>query len=70
MTESVFATRAEADKLFTTLQAARWSLWMCCGGRAALEAANKQWGLALAEDEIDYLVNAFNGLQRNPTTSR
>ena len=37
------------------------------GGRAALEKANTEWGLALADDEIDYLVNAFNGLKRNPT---
>ncbi len=37
------------------------------GGRAALEAANTRFGLALADDEIDYLVNAFNGLKRNPT---
>ncbi|WP_298187627.1 phosphoribosylformylglycinamidine synthase [uncultured Pseudomonas sp.] len=36
------------------------------GGRAALEQANVDLGLALAEDEIDYLVNAFVGLGRNP----
>jgi phosphoribosylformylglycinamidine synthase len=36
------------------------------GGRAALEKANTDLGLALAEDEIDYLVDAFNGLKRNP----
>jgi len=36
-------------------------------GRAALEAANKDFGLALSGDEIDYLVNAFQGLKRNPT---
>ncbi|TVT81266.1 phosphoribosylformylglycinamidine synthase [Pseudomonas sp. H3(2019)] len=36
------------------------------GGRAALETANVELGLALAEDEIDYLVNAFIGLKRNP----
>ncbi|WP_448124302.1 phosphoribosylformylglycinamidine synthase [Pseudomonas veronii] len=36
------------------------------GGRAALAKANTELGLALAEDEIDYLVNAFNGLKRNP----
>ncbi|MCU1750782.1 phosphoribosylformylglycinamidine synthase [Pseudomonas sp. 6D_7.1_Bac1] len=36
------------------------------GGRAALEKANVELGLALAEDEIDYLVNAFVGLKRNP----
>ena len=36
------------------------------GGRAALEQANVELGLALAEDEIDYLVSSFNGLGRNP----
>ena len=36
------------------------------GGRAALEKANVELGLALAEDEIDYLVTAFTGLKRNP----
>ncbi|MDP3977463.1 MAG: phosphoribosylformylglycinamidine synthase [Pseudomonas sp.] len=36
------------------------------GGRAALEQANVELGLALAEDEIDYLVSSFNDLQRNP----
>ena len=36
------------------------------GGRAALVDANKALGLALAEDEIDYLVDAFLSLERNP----
>ncbi|PCJ32925.1 MAG: phosphoribosylformylglycinamidine synthase [Gammaproteobacteria bacterium] len=36
------------------------------GGRAALEHANTSMGLALAEDEIDYLVDNFTGLGRNP----
>ncbi|GIZ11172.1 phosphoribosylformylglycinamidine synthase [Pseudomonas sp. NCCP-436] len=36
------------------------------GGRAALEQANQDLGLALAEDEIDYLVKAFSELGRNP----
>jgi phosphoribosylformylglycinamidine synthase len=36
------------------------------GGRAALEKANVELGLALAEDEIDYLVTSFEGLGRNP----
>ncbi|MEX8193498.1 phosphoribosylformylglycinamidine synthase [Comamonas guangdongensis] len=68
MTESVFATRAEAEKLFTTLAAQPMEFVdVLGGGRAALETANKQWGLALADDEIEYLVNAFNGLKRNPT---
>ncbi|RJG10257.1 phosphoribosylformylglycinamidine synthase [Pseudomonas cavernicola] len=36
------------------------------GGRAALEQANVELGLALAEDEIDYLVTSFTSLGRNP----
>jgi len=36
------------------------------GGRAALEKANVELGLALADDEIDYLVTSFEGLGRNP----
>ncbi len=36
------------------------------GGRAALEQANQSLGLALAEDEIDYLVTSFTELGRNP----
>jgi phosphoribosylformylglycinamidine synthase len=68
MTESVVASRAEAERLFTELQAEPMAFVdVLQGGRAALEAANKAWGLALADDEIDYLVSAFQGLQRNPT---
>jgi len=68
MTESALPGRDEAQALFTALQAAPMEhVDVIKGGRAALEAANKAWGLALADDEIDYLVNAFNGLKRNPT---
>ncbi|WP_042422854.1 phosphoribosylformylglycinamidine synthase [Comamonas granuli] len=68
MTESVMASRAEAEQLFTELDAQPMEFVdVLQGGRAALEAANRQWGLALADDEIDYLVNAFQGLARNPT---
>ena len=35
-------------------------------GKAALHAANKSMGLALAEDEIDYLYQRFTELGRNP----
>jgi phosphoribosylformylglycinamidine synthase len=37
------------------------------GGRAALVAANTSLGLALSDDEIDYLVAAFAELKRDPT---
>lgn len=36
-------------------------------GRDALAKANESLGLALAEDEIDYLLLSFEDLQRNPT---
>ncbi len=68
MTESVMLDRAQAAGLFTELQAAPMEhVDVLAGGRAALEAANSKFGLALADDEIDYLVTAFNGLKRNPT---
>ena len=37
------------------------------GGRQALEQANIELGLALADDEIDYLLDNFLALKRNPT---
>ncbi|HEX9813261.1 MAG TPA: phosphoribosylformylglycinamidine synthase, partial [Burkholderiales bacterium] len=37
------------------------------GGRGALEAADREFGLALAPDEIDYLAQTFTRLGRNPT---
>ena len=36
-------------------------------GRAALVDANTAYGLALSDDEVDYLADAFRGLGRNPT---
>jgi phosphoribosylformylglycinamidine synthase len=37
------------------------------GGRTALVLANTQMGLALSDDEIDYLLTSFTALARNPT---
>jgi len=37
------------------------------GGREALVSADRELGLALAPDEIDYLVQTFTRLDRNPT---
>ncbi|MBV7459756.1 MULTISPECIES: phosphoribosylformylglycinamidine synthase [unclassified Acidovorax] len=68
MTESVVADRSAAAALFTELQPAPMEhVDVLAGGRVALEAANTRFGLALADDEIDYLVTAFTGLARNPT---
>ncbi|MCL2160399.1 MAG: phosphoribosylformylglycinamidine synthase [Betaproteobacteria bacterium] len=68
MTESVLATFAEAAALFhhhaprplATVDVIR-------SGRTALEAANVELGLALSEDEVDYLVENFTRVGRNPT---
>ncbi|GAB3628724.1 phosphoribosylformylglycinamidine synthase [Pandoraea terrae] len=68
MTETVVANRKDAEALFTELQVKPLqTVDVIAGGRAALEAANRDWGMALADDEIDYLVDAFVGLKRNPT---
>ncbi|MDG4551180.1 MAG: phosphoribosylformylglycinamidine synthase [Candidatus Contendobacter sp.] len=37
------------------------------GGREALATANRELGLALSEDEMDYLLASFTRLERNPT---
>jgi len=40
---------------------------LASGGRAALEQANGELGLALSDDEIDYLYENFERLGRDPT---
>jgi phosphoribosylformylglycinamidine synthase len=68
MTESVMFERVAARGLFTEIEPAPMQyIDVLAGGRSALEKANTQFGLALAEDEIDYLVEAFKGLGRNPS---
>lgn len=68
MTESVLADLQAASALFSEVPAAPMEhVDVLVGGRSALESANKRFGLALADDEMDYLVHAFQGLQRNPT---
>jgi phosphoribosylformylglycinamidine synthase len=68
MTESVVPSRADAHRLFTELEPQPMEhVNVLAGGRAALEAANMRFGLALADDEIDYLVENFRKLGRNPT---
>lgn len=67
MTQLVLARMEEAGALFSHAQPKPLSVVdVLGGGRAALEAANLQLGLALAEDEIDYLVKSFTDLGRNP----
>lgn len=67
MMETVITDIAQADALFAQQQPKSFNeVDILKGGRQALEQANTQLGLALAEDEIDYLVENFTALGRNP----
>ncbi|WP_137885038.1 phosphoribosylformylglycinamidine synthase [Pseudomonas sp. 2FE] len=67
MTQLVLGNLEQAAGLFSHAQPKPLTLVdVLGGGRAALEQANVELGLALAEDEIDYLVTSFTGLGRNP----
>jgi phosphoribosylformylglycinamidine synthase len=68
MTESVVFERDAARHLFDERPAEPLAHVDVLGhGRTALEDANKAFGLALSDDEIDYLVKAFTELKRNPS---
>lgn len=67
MMETVYDDLADAEKLFVQQQPQPLqSVDILTQGRAALEQANQKLGLALADDEIDYLLAAFEKLGRNP----
>ncbi|OYW24298.1 MAG: hypothetical protein B7Z49_03200, partial [Hydrogenophilales bacterium 12-63-5] len=68
MTETVLASLDDAQVLFQHVPPrALATVDVMAGGRAALEAANRSLGLALSDDELDYLVDNFTRLARNPT---
>lgn len=69
MMEVVFTDFESAAALFTVAEPAPYAeVDLLVGGRKALENANVTLGLALAEDEIDYLLESFTEkLGRNPT---
>jgi phosphoribosylformylglycinamidine synthase len=67
MTESVLTEMSQAKVLFVQQQPAPMrTVDILSQGRQALVQANEEMGLALAEDEIDYLVSSFERLGRNP----
>src|SRR5574337_109068 len=68
MTEGVGFERDAARQLFDPRPAAPLARVDVLGrGRDALVQANADWGLALSDDEIDYLVDAFRDLRRDPS---
>jgi phosphoribosylformylglycinamidine synthase len=67
MTEAVLTELDAAQALFAQASPAPMTaVDVLAGGREALVAADRNLGLALADDEIDYLVDSFVGLGRNP----
>lgn len=67
MTETLLENTAAAEQLFYQPSPKELSsIDLLNGGRNALVQANQELGLALAEDEIDYLVTSFTNLGRNP----
>lgn len=68
MTESVLPDFQTASKLFHHLESETFStVDVLGGGKEALVKANTETGLALSADEIDYLVENYQALQRNPS---
>ncbi len=67
MTECVFDALETAQSLFVQEQPAPSVTVDILGrGRTALIIANRELGLALADDEMDYLTESFSQLGRNP----
>ncbi len=68
MIEQVISDPEEAAALFEAhTPSALRQVDILGGGKEELEKANSEWGLALAADEIDYLVENFTALGRNPS---
>ena len=68
MTESVLPDFQTASKLFHHLESETFSsVDVLGGGKKALVKANTEMGLALSADEIDYLVENYQALNRNPS---
>ncbi|RJE77789.1 phosphoribosylformylglycinamidine synthase [Pseudoalteromonas sp. MSK9-3] len=67
MTEAAHSELESAGKLFSVDEPSPMSsVDILGGGREALATANVEQGFALADDEIDYLVENFQKLGRNP----
>ena len=68
MTETVLTDMDDVGKLFEQHAPEPMTrVEILCGGRDALVSANQALGLALSPDEIDYLLENFTRLKRNPT---
>jgi phosphoribosylformylglycinamidine synthase len=68
MTESVIPADADPALLFREVAGRPLAIVpLQIEGRAALARANTEMGLALSDDEIDYLADAYRQMRRDPT---
>jgi phosphoribosylformylglycinamidine synthase len=68
MTEVILDSLNDASALFNDVEPRTLiEVDIIGGGKEALVTANIELGLAIAPDEIDYLVDAYTDLRRNPT---
>ena len=68
MTQGLLTDFESAVRLFEHAEPApATTIDVLAHGRDALIEADARFGLALADDEVDYLVEAFRKLERNPT---
>ena len=68
MTETVIYSLNDAEKLYHHADPKPLnSIDILQGGKSALEAANNEMGLALSPDEVDYLLENYIKMGRNPT---
>ena len=68
MTESELSSMDEAHTIFDNFEPRSFSnVDILNQGKTALEKTNIELGLALSDGEIDYLVQSFIKLERNPT---
>jgi phosphoribosylformylglycinamidine synthase len=68
MTENLLTELPDAEALFRRAEPAPFASIDVLGrGTDAIKEADRMLGLALAPDEVDYLVEAFTELKRNPT---
>ncbi len=68
MVEQVFSSLKECEALFDHHHPKPLtSVDVLAGGKQELVLANNSLGLALSDDEIDYLLESYIGLNRNPT---
>jgi phosphoribosylformylglycinamidine synthase len=67
MTEAVLADLDSAQLLFATEAPRRLAAISIAGGSGALAAANTRLGLALSDEEIEYLYATFTALGRGPS---